>query len=700
MNDTVLALGEPDVPQTTYDSDESSGSAYESSSDEQNSSYDEYENEPASRAGSARIRRRRLSKARGNVRGMRNSDHSESQGGRAPSSDREDKNFEDAAEWAANFQPPSVEDIKTPPRGRRAMKSKAHKPVSKRKALKPASEIRVKRLKSFYSNEYREMLNEEIQDAQARANPNVKTKASQIGSSVWSEAEKSLFFMSLDRLGRENIRGIGEQIGTKSQTQVQEYIILLHKGIMERKEKKYTLLTPSELPAAVEISDECVALLERAGDAIAIHQEVAEEKVEKTKWGDSWLITEDVARSIEKRRRDAAGEQAMEEVLPAANLLHLRTWLELSRQIFMNPAAPRDEDNWEIIAEPGERPAVRATAFEDFHSLTVSITKRIVSTVLYCTMSRLRARSSKTTKHSEITVGDVEAALNILGMRTSSNEFWIGCAKRCNLQIIDDGSTMTHTEVEEALREELFETARSRSCSVTRYDQARVTSWNEDVYSSPSEMDIESTDSESEYIHLLGSDEGFMSSPSESSSLNDAPALKRKIHPADAEEAAAEAQDAHTEAFDMHASQVEEIRLWNMLNQSAPFEFSAEPVVDQAPRPPQDFMVERENWRTHFDYVSEWEVMETPVREEEFLRNRMRRSRLVKGRAARNERGRSNDDKRLVREEQGLRLRDDTGVFGRFGEEQGDGGDEPPDSDPEQASLDDQSQSSDEAIAA
>ncbi|OWP05532.1 hypothetical protein B2J93_7876 [Marssonina coronariae] len=645
MNDTVMALGEPDVPQTTYDSDESSGSAYESSSDEQNSSYDEYENAPASRAGSARIRRRRLSKARGNVRGMRNSDHSESQGGRAPSSDREDKNFEDAAEWAANFQPPSVEDIKTPPRGRRAMKSKAHKPVSKRKALKPASEIRVKRLKSFYSNEYREMLNEEIQDAQARANPNVKTKASQIGSSVWSEAEK-------------------------------------------------------KLPAAVEISDECVALLERAGDAIAIHQEVAEEKVEKTKWGDSWLITEDVARSIEKRRRDAAGEQAMEEVLPAANLLHLRTWLELSRQIFMNPAAPRDEDNWEIIAEPGERPAVRATAFEDFHSLTVSITKRIVSTVLYCTMSRLRARSSKTTKHSEITVGDVEAALNILGMRTSSNEFWIGCAKRCNLQIIDDGSTMTHTEVEEALREELFETARSRSCSVTRYDQARVTSWNEDVYSSSSEMDIESTDSESEYIHLLGSDEGFMSSPSESSSLNDAPALKRKIHPADAEEAAAEAQDAHTEAFDMHASQVEEIRLWNMLNQSAPFEFSAEPVVDQAPRPPQDFMVERENWRTHFDYVSEWEVMETPVREEEFLRNRMRRSRLVKGRAARNERGRSNDDKRLVREEQGLRLRDDTGVFGRFGEEQGDGGDEPPDSDPEQASLDDQSQSSDEAIAA
>ncbi|PBP24793.1 hypothetical protein BUE80_DR004313 [Diplocarpon rosae] len=687
MNDTIM-------------NDESTGSAYEKSSDEQDSSLDEGEQAPASRAGSVRIRSRSRGIARGRDSKTRSSDQSNSEGGQAVSPDRKYQNFEDAVQWAANFQPPSFEDIKTPPRGRRAMNSKAHKPASKRKALKPASEIRVKRLKSFYSNEYREMLNEEIQDAKLRANPSGEMKSSQIGSSFWSEAEKMLFFMSLDRLGREDIRGIGEQIGTKSQNQVQEYICLLHKGIMERKEKNYSLLTPSELPAAVEISDECVALLERAGDAIAAHQELAEEKVEKAKWGDSWLITEDVAQLIEKRRSDAAGEEAMEEVLPAANLLHLRMWLELSRQIFMNPAAPRDEDNWEVIAEPGERPAMRATAFEDFHSLTVSITKRIVSSVLYCAMSRLRARSSKTSKYSQITVGDVKAALNILGMKTSSNNFWIGCAKRCSLEIIDGDSTMTYAEVEEALQEELPEGARSRSRSVTRHDQARGTSWNENIYS-PSELDTESTGSESEHVYLPGSDEEVMSSPSSSNFPDNHSVQKRRIHPADVEEAAAQAQDAHTEAFDVHASQVEEIRLWNMLDQSAPFEFSAKPVINQAPRPPKDALVERENWREYFDYVSAWEAMGTPVREEEFLRNRTRRSRLVQGRAARNERGRSHEVQRLVGEERGLRLRDDEDdVFAGFEKEQGNGGDERPDSDLELGSLDDQSIASEDAIAA
>ncbi|KAK2630605.1 hypothetical protein QTJ16_001425 [Diplocarpon rosae] len=687
MNDSIM-------------NDESSGSAYEKSSDEQDSSHDEGEQAPASRAGSASIRSRSRGIARGRDSKTRASDQSKPEGGRAISPDREDQNFEDAIEWAANFQPPSVEDIKTPPRGRRAMNSKAHKPARKRKAPKPASEIRVKRLKSFYSNDYREMLNEEIQDAKLRANPNVEMKSSQIGSSVWSEAEKRVFFMSLDRLGRENIRGIGEHIGTKSQNQVQEYISLLHKSIMERKEKKYPLLTPSELPAAVEISDECVALLERAGDAIAAHQELAEEKVEKAKWGDSWLITEDVAQLIEKRRRDAAGEEAMEEVLPAANLLHLRIWLELSRQIFMNPAAPRHEDNWAIIAEPGERPAVRATAFEDFHSLTVSITKRIVSSVLYCTMSRLRARSSKISKYPEITTDDVEAALNILGMKTSSNDFWIGCAKRCSLEIIDDDSIMTHAEVEEALQEELPERARSRSRSVTHHGQARGTSWNENIYSSPSEMDTESTESESEHVYLSGSDEEVMSSPPSSNFPNNPSVPKRRIHSADVEEAAAQAQDAHTEAFDMHASQVEEIRLWNMLDQSAPFGFSAKPVTDQAPRPPKDAMVERENWREYFDYISAWEAMETPVTEEDFIRNRTRRSRLVKGRAA-GERGRSHDVQRLVREERRLRLRDDEeDVFAGFETEQGNGGDERPDSDLASGNLDDQSSASEDPITA
>ncbi|KAH7384882.1 hypothetical protein BKA64DRAFT_681664 [Cadophora sp. MPI-SDFR-AT-0126] len=629
-----MDLDDPDNVGGDLFSEESSGSAYEISDDEQ--SHDEdAEVLPTSRAGSERGRSRSVT----------------SRHGKKGEKDTSNRGIEDATEWASSFQAPKVEDIKTPRRLSRGGK--------KRKAPKPAAETRVKRLKSFYSNDYRELLNCEIQDAASRVADGGRLKASQIGSSIWTATEKGILFAALERLGRDDVRAIAERIGSKSQYQVQEYANLLREESMRRKENYSQLLAPTDFPVAVEISDECCDILERAGDALAAHQELAEEKVETAKWGDTWLINEDVALQIEKKRRQESGEEEMEEVLPAANLLDLSKWIELSDRIFMNSGTPRGEDNWQSIAEEGEAPAVRATAFEDFHSLAYNITKRLVSTALFCSMSRQRARGFNKVKHAEVNTDDVAAAVTILGLKADSHDFWTGVAKRCSLQVIDDGLDepveMTNKEVEKALRERDPKTrsrslSRARSMSRARSQVRsdgpnRLTTNPEHSQNTDSEAEAHTdSHSESEYLSLPNSDEEFMSSPPPESSTSDSePTSNPFTHPhphsrhqhltPTLQQDAEISQDADTEAHDMYTSQTEEIRLWNLLKQIPPFEFTLSPVEGKVPKPVRDELVERENWRDYVGYVGEWEGMDSPVLREEFERNERRMERSVKRRA-------------------------------------------------------------------
>ncbi|KAG4435689.1 hypothetical protein IFR05_008824 [Cadophora sp. M221] len=637
-----MDLDEPENVARALSFDESSGSAYEISDEDQ--SHDEDADVlPTSRAGSERGGSRSVTKAHGKKGRKANRSSSSEEAEDGP------EVLQDPAEWATSFKESKIEDIKTPPRLRRGGK--------KRKAHKQATESRVKRLKTYYSNDYRELLNSEIQDAASGVADNNRLKGGQIGSSIWTVAEKATMLAALERLGRDDVRGIADRIGTKSQHEVQEYVNLLHQSLMKWKQNLNRAPLPTDLPAAVEVSDECAAVLERAGEALAAHQERAEEKVEKAKWGDTWLINQDVALQIEKRRKQVSGEEEMEDVLPAANLLDLSNCVELSNRIFMNFGSPREEDNWHAIAEPGETPAVRATAFEDFHSLAFNITKRLVSTALFCCMSRLRARGYNSARHAEVNTDDVDAALKILGLKADSHGFWRGVAKRCSLQVIDDDHDkpvrMSYNGVDKALQER-YPRARSRSVSRAqsriRSEQPESSSRHpteaEDINSSSRDIDEVDgdSDSESEYASLPDSDEEFMSSPppdstsSESDSVpRDVPPAKHRITAPDAREVAAAAQDAHTEARDMQTSQIEEIRLWDLLKQTPPFEFTSVPVQEKALKGVRDVLAYRENWREFVEYVNEWEETDMPVAEEAFARNRRRVSRMARKRAARAE---------------------------------------------------------------
>jgi len=260
-------------------------------------------------------------------------------------------------------------------------------------------------------------------------------------------------------------------------------------------------------------------------------------------------------------------------------------------------------------------------------------------------MSRLRAKDANKTKYAEVNVDDVEAAINVLKMRPNSHEFWVRCAKRCAFHVVNDcedrESVMTYDEVEQALQQE--ETRGPRSRSVSRQRQSRASSqtsttiWNLDF--SPSESDSRDleSDPEAEYESTPNSDEEYISSPPLGNSSPSSPfagSLKKRIPDSiEVQESAERALDAHTEEFDMYASQTEEIRLWHLLKQTPPFEFSLQPVT-QGPNTPRDGLAERENWRARVGYLGEWETMNDPAPEVISIRNEKRMAKLARRRGA------------------------------------------------------------------
>ncbi|PMD47607.1 hypothetical protein L207DRAFT_412898, partial [Hyaloscypha variabilis F] len=637
--------------------DEDTGSAYETTSEEeQSSSHDEQAIlTRSSRASSVRSRGKKTTRRETfefEDEELSDAGERQSRGRVSNSPSIDDHILEDVQAWASNFQAPeSPGEIRAP--RRRTAGSRTRK-----RALKPANKVRVKRLKRYYSNDYRELLNIDIEDTAARRlqEDDYPLPASQIGSSTWTSSEKDRFFTALTRLGRDNVRGIATQIGSKSELQVQEYIQLLHQGISEKRLHEGRLLAPTDMPAAIQISDECSSVLERAGDALAIRQELAEEKIEKTKFGDSWLLNREVSRFMEKRRKEEGGEAALDEILPAVNLFNLKNWLELSEKVFMNPAEPYEEENWQTLVETGETPAIRATAFTDFHSIAVNITKRLVSTTFYCTMSRLRARDLNKFKHAEVSSGDVEAAINILGLKANDSKFWTGAARRCHLQVINDDPMededeeedndkqeyppMTYDEVESALQQSPSSPSRSRSTSRPMHSRlsSRCSAYSDPALSSPSSLDLgldfSSSDCSVQDYPTSAAENSDLSSFSSSSSTHFHFSSRRyeaKLKKKVTRRAADKAEDEYTEAFDMQASQLEETRLWALLKQDPPFEEEKVELLEELEMGKRKRGGGDGDWREWVGYFSPWETMEAPLLEEEFARNR-RISRKVKRR--------------------------------------------------------------------
>ncbi|KAG6012010.1 hypothetical protein E4U54_007781 [Claviceps lovelessii] len=336
-----------------------------------------------------------------------------------------------------------------------------------------------KRQKGIFNAEYLDLLNRDIDDAARRVclDEEVQFSKSQIGLTKWSAMEKRQFFEAVSRLGKYDLPGIAARLGTKSEIEVQQYICLLRDGIEQRKsQNSRSYLETAQYPAAVELSQQCCHAQEEAADAISVRQERREEQREELKWGPNWNITPSLARKLSRDLEN--GEPLPNEALQFAQFFRLPTWLSLSERVFMNSSIPGN--NWNYVDD--KQPSVWATTFDDFYSLAVSITRRLVQSTLFFSLSRIRAkRELNPTTRALVRKRDVEAAIASLNMSHNSHEIWRTCARRLRLDVFDepphrdDGADDETDDVDDADADAASDAASDADANVSKSEEEPMT---------------------------------------------------------------------------------------------------------------------------------------------------------------------------------------------------------------------------------
>jgi RNA polymerase I-specific transcription initiation factor RRN5 len=490
-------------------------------------------------------------------------------------------------------------------------------PTGIRKAGDTSLRQIVRPLRKHYSDDYRKLLNEEILNATTSTINESRSPASdpeQLGMTIWSTTEKAEFFDSLARLGPHDLCGISAYVRTKSEPEVHAFLRLLQESMVDRATgNNFRLLTQEELPAAVEISVSCCDALDLAAEALELFQRKREEEDEAAKRGDLWLLTQEEGLWVENQLKEgASGEGTVDDKIPEANLLALEKWLHLSERIFMNSDPDSGMDNWKSYAAERETPSMRLAAFEDFYSLTISITKRLVQTVIFSAMSRIRAMDSSSYRPAlDVRVADVQAAILSLGMEQDTRQFWKDAARRNGLLVFEGRPTSTeflpYDEVEQLLSLEDDETKRS-------LEGEHQPSFHNigTVERVPSTYTLNPP--ANDQLSTLESEISDPDLSSQTSSPLSSPPPTHQAKPTKDQEAL---EDSYIDALDLVASHAEEERLWQEVLHQEP----SEPFTkSEMPDRPRFFRVpanERKRWCERFEYRPEWEVFGASSRGED-----------------------------------------------------------------------------------
>ncbi|KAK4236363.1 hypothetical protein C8A03DRAFT_45628 [Achaetomium macrosporum] len=428
---------------------------------------------------------------------------------------------------------------------------------------------------------------------------------SQVGLTHWSAAEKTLFFEALARLGADDARGIAARVRTKGEMEVRAYLALLRAEAAQREKGgrgvKERWVTPVEMPAAVELSQACCAALEEAADAVSLRQEAYEEEVERKRWGggEHWLIGKGNWREVESEP-----PEGMEAIL---GLLKVGNWLWLSERVFMNAAV--EEYNWASVAE--EKPAVRATALEDFYAIALEITRRLVAATIFVAESRVRAKSKQDPRvRRRVRREDAEAAALSLGLPTNSRNFWAKCARRLRLDVYGDEDQdvpgwegereepgpMSYDDVERALGLEVEERVEGDAASDEETEPSEDEGEFKDDLASLSGSDNGSIELGAGAQYDTEDDEPFSEDEAEKEAIQHEmneilhhsaleypeyfkarKALRKRIR-------AERAHEAYADALDAKASYHEEKRLWALLERKPPMELAKVEVPAEPPK--------------------------------------------------------------------------------------------------------------------
>ncbi|KAK3353559.1 hypothetical protein B0T25DRAFT_454619 [Lasiosphaeria hispida] len=485
-----------------------------------------------------------------------------------------------------------------------------------------------KRIRGFFNFGYLDLLNTDIQDASAWFVPHngfdlPNLPNSRIGLTSWTTAEKAIFFEALSRLGPDDYAGIAARIGTKGELEVAQYLRLLADTATATRRQAGGLKSVmlADVPAAIELSQECCNAMEKAADALSVKQEAHEKAIEKKRWGEqNWLIAPSNHDEIEQ---DAPPQ------LKSVEIFRVGRWLELSEHVFMNSSVA--EYNWMGVSD--DEPAIRATALEDFYSIVASLTRRIVSASIYESESRIRAMKSSNSKvQSIVWRKDVETAVLSLGLSTNSHKFWAKAARRLKLEVLNDedwdGSVnykeeevevVSYDDVEKVLGEVgnhdmpgvgLDSETSSEDEDAGMSDASSTVTDIEDGGATSRSGDKMAKDGAQDDVQREADELFVFTALDYSKSTRTKTAVKKRIR-------ALQAEEAYADLVDARATYHEEERLWKLLDRTPAVELATPGVSGVPPQrkrqPIDDFLcttsVGKGGWREAVGAAAaKWEI--------------------------------------------------------------------------------------------
>ncbi len=491
----------------------------------------------------------------------------------------------------------------------------------KRADAKRDTRLQRKQSKQSYSDKYRQLLNATIKELGSVEKDDL-LRPVHVGATIWTTEEQEVFFNILARKGRHDLRGIAASMTTKSESEIHVYLKLLQKETAKRDlyaDRRSRYLDHSALDAATEIGKSCDDALSLAGEALSDLQQHEEELLEEKKHGKYWLLTPLSAKQIDQSiDDDQKAEAEMSKSVPAATLLRLGNFLRLSKRFFMNSSDM--EGNWCSYTESRDGPNMMYTAFSDFQTLAISVTKRLMRSSLFFAMSKVRAvefGSGYVPKH-HVRRRDVQAALDMLGMKSECRNFWAELARRHKLRVYDhvrhrtvSGKRYSYEDIERILsHEELAqEVSMDYRESPAPYENHSASPSKEDPDESDAAKEENSTnDPES----IAASEEDFPKLPDQSNK-NQARELRNRE----------QQQDEYMETLDQQATQEEERRLWKALGVDPDEKMDVQDIkLPDNPQPPFKSKEDLVDWKDSLDYAAEWETNLSPVPASKFVENR------------------------------------------------------------------------------
>lgn len=484
-------------------------------------------------------------------------------------------------------------------------------PSLKRRAEEDLAPRTFKRQKGILNIDYLDLLNADIQDAAHRVCLVAEAgqlEPSQFGVVLWTSAEKHLFFEALARLGQDDLPGIAGRIGTKSEVEVKHYLSILQRAqLLRQREALRSSLEFSEQSSAVELSQQCCHALDEAADAVSVRQERKEQLREESKWSQCWDITPRIARKLDKGDAAIGGQD-----LVFARLFNTQAWLRLSDRVFMNSSIP--SENWNFIESTP--PSMWATTFEDFYSLAVSLTRRLVQTTLFLSMARIRAKRELIPSTRDIVrVQDVEAAIASLGLKPNSREFWRKCARRLRLDVYEEPPDRNDEGEQEPLSYVQVEEAFPGDEHVEPNVEPEPIQLDEELTSGDDILDGSDSDSSAPIL-----DEEEVAIDQEANeilrySVADFPETHRKKQSLKNRIITERRQEQYAEECDHYANWKAEGAMWDLLQKRPPIE--PPKVHEPGPVPRSKLDVESifpigRDWRDRTKYHSEWEAERKP----------------------------------------------------------------------------------------